>query len=315
MQKYPYPYPWKELPGTTEERAFLGKRFAEMSVREQYLVQGASRLALINTSADLINLTEQLENFTFYYGATDDATLGKYAAKYRECVTDEQLQFLDLKRWGMDLRGKNGGIFISGGFVEQALPCQQVYNGKNLNSMTEFNASVRLKISSRNCPAGIWVKLPDHEISTQEPDELKIALDELGIAKWDHALLLEAKTCFENITGIENQYDSLEQLIFDGCNLGYILEEHGQGMVCFEEKFKAAMELENCTRLDDALDISQNLHCFDFVPFEQHWEKFGRDLVRQRKIINPDSVMGSYFDYAAYCRHARDYSQAAMVIS
>ncbi|WP_313180779.1 hypothetical protein [Lacrimispora sp.] len=303
MKRYPYPYPWRELPGGIEEKAFLYMRFAEMSVKEKYLVEGASQLVSINTAADLINLTEQLDQFNFYYGATDDASLGEYEARYQANVKDDQLPFLDLGRWGMDLREKSGGVFVSGGFVEQRSPDHMVYDGENLGSLTGFHASVRLKVSSCNCPAGIWIRLPDYEGFTQEPDELKIAMAELGINKWDQALLLEAKCCFGNITEIEDQYNSLEQLISDGGNLGYILEERNQEMICLEERFQAAMELEGCNRLDEALDISQNLHCYDFIPLEKHWEKFGMDLVRKRKIINPDSVMNSYFDYAAYCRN------------
>ena len=31
------------------------------------------------------------------------------------------------------------------------------------------------------------------------------------------------------------------------------------------EKFTAALEYENCHRLQEALDIAQNLHCYDFM--------------------------------------------------
>ena len=34
----------------------------------------------------------------------------------------------------------------------------------------------------------------------------------------------------------------------------------------FMERFAAALEYEDCTRLDFALDISQNLACYSFVP-------------------------------------------------
>ena len=73
-------------------------------------------------------------------------------------------------------------------------------------------------------------------------------------------------------------------------------------MVCFEERFKAAMALEGSTRLDEALDISQNLGCYDFIPGPQYWERYGRQLARQRGIINPDSSAGVCFNYASYCK-------------
>jgi hypothetical protein len=302
MKEYPYPYPWKELPGTTEEMAFLDRRFSEMSVRERYLVEGASQLQSIDTAADLINLTEQLYNFDFFYGAADDTALGSYLAKYRGHATDAQLPFLKLAQWELDLRESHSGVFVSGGFVEQTMPCGQIYNGENLSQMTNGNGTVKLKLASRTCPAGVWVRLPDHEPAIGEPDELQVAFGELGVTNLHRVMLLEAKCCLDNIIDLVDQYDSLEQLIMDSNNLGYVLEECGQGMKCFEEWFQAAMQLEGCTRLDEALDISKNLDCYDFVPTEQHWERFGKDLARRNKIINPDSPMAQYFDYAMYCK-------------
>ena len=305
MKDYPYPYPWKELPGTPEEKAFLHARFTEMSVRESCLVEGASQFQSIETAADMINLSEQLDCFAFYYGATDDDELGRYFAEYRDKVSPDQMQFLNLEQWGRDLRERHGGVFVSGGFVEQISPCSQIYNGENLGGMTGGSWSVRLKLASKYCPEGVWVKLPDYEISTGEPDELAVTLDEavpLRLNKLDLAVLLEAKCCLDNITDLKGQYESLEQLIRDSNNLGYVLDEQGQGMPCFEERFRAAMALEGCTRLDHALDISQNLGCYDFIPEPTKWEQYGRHLARQDRIINPDNPAAMYFDYTAYCK-------------
>lgn len=227
MKDYPYPYPWRELPGTPEAIRFLETRFADMSVRERYLLEGASQLQSVDHAADLINLIEQLDCFAFYYGATDDSSLGEYIAKYRENATYKQLPFFNLARWGKDVREQHGGVFVARGFVEQIEPCLQRYNGTNLGRLTRENASVRLKVASGKCPAGVWVKLPDHEPSTGEPDELAVALGELGIGKWCQAMLLEAKCWLDNIAGLFEQYDSLEKLIEDGNNLGYVLGEHG----------------------------------------------------------------------------------------
>lgn len=302
MKDYPYPYPWKELPGTAEEMAFLDKRFAKMSARERFLVEGSSRLESIETAADLINLTEQLDNFSLYYGVNDDAALGKYIATYQHQATPDQLRFVDLNQWGCGIREENGGTYVSGGYVDQHYSCHEVYTGRNLEQMSGGSASVRMKVASGSHPEGLWVRLPDHEISTGEPDELSVAMSELGITKWSRAVLLEVECCLDNITGIADQYESLEELIGAGNNLGYVLEEQGQGMPFFQQRFQAAMELEGCTRLDEALDISQNLHCYDFIPSEQHWEKFGRDLALKRELVHPSSPIGMYFDYASYCK-------------
>lgn len=303
MKAYPYPYPWKELSGTAEETAYLERRFAEMSVRERYLLEGASQLQSVDTAADLINLTEQLDSFSLCLGATDDAALGAYAARYRERVPEKQIPLLDTARWGRDLREQHGGVFTSGGFVEQTSPLQQRYTaGDSLSGLAASDAAMRLKLASAHCPDGVWLMLPDHESVTGEPDELAAAREDLGVTGWDGAVLLEAKCCLWNIMTPASQYATLEQLVDAGNNLGYVLEEQGQGMPCFDEYFRAAMELEGCTRLDEALDISQNLNCYDFIPPEEHWEKFGRRIAERSGIVDPDSATAPYFDYAAYCR-------------
>ncbi|QNK39963.1 hypothetical protein [Caproicibacter fermentans] len=303
MKAYPYPYPWKELPGTAEETQYLGWRLSEMSVRERYLLEGASQLQSVDTAADLINLTEQLDSFSLCLGATDDAALGAYAARYREKIPEKRISLLDTARWGRDLRERHGGVFTSGGFVEQTSPLQQRYTaGDSLSRLTAGEAVMRLKLASAHCPDGVWLILPDHEPVTGEPDELAAARRALGVTGWDGAVLLEEKCCLWNITNPASQYATLEQLIDAGNNLGYVLEEQGQGMPCFDEYFRTAMELEGCTRLDEALDISQNLNCYDFIPSEEHWEKFGRRIAERSGIVDPDSAAAMYFDYAGYCK-------------
>ena len=141
MKAYPYPYPWKDLSGSMDETAYLERRFAEMSVRERYLLEGAARLQSIDTAADMINLTEQLDSFSLCLGATDDAALGAYAARYRERVPENRISFLDTARWGRDLREQHDGIFTSGGFVEQTSPLRQIYAaGDSLSKLTAGDA-------------------------------------------------------------------------------------------------------------------------------------------------------------------------------
>ena len=138
---------WKELPGTAEETRFLSWRLSEMSVRERYLLEGASQLQSIDIAADLINLTEQLDSFSLCLGATDDAALGAYAARYRERVPEKRIPLLNTARWGRDLRERYGGVFTSGGFVEQTSPLRQIYAaGDSLGRLTVGDAAMELKL-------------------------------------------------------------------------------------------------------------------------------------------------------------------------
>ncbi len=76
-------YLWKDIEGTEKENEYLEKRFAEMSVKEKYILEGAVQIVEVNNASDLINLTEQLSNFDFHYKATDNESLGEYIARHR----------------------------------------------------------------------------------------------------------------------------------------------------------------------------------------------------------------------------------------
>lgn len=45
-------YMWKRLEGTKKEKAYLDRRFNEMSVKEQYVLEGAIQIIGIYTAAD-----------------------------------------------------------------------------------------------------------------------------------------------------------------------------------------------------------------------------------------------------------------------
>ena len=76
---------------------------------------------------------------------------------------------------------------------------------------------------------------------------------------------LEAQCIIPELQESAEQYEDLEQLIRDGNDLGYVLDEQGQGQPHFLEKYFAAMELEQCDTIAMALDIAQNLNCYDMV--------------------------------------------------
>lgn len=113
------------------------------------------------------------------------------------------------------------------------------------------------------------MRLPDHaESSGGLPDELAIALDSLDAVALEECKLLEVRCALPGLEEIGGQYttESLEKLIRDGNNLGFVLEEQWQCSPHAMAHFLAALEYEDCCRLDQALDISQNLICYDFLP-------------------------------------------------
>lgn len=291
---------WKKLEGTAEEKQYLEKRFNEMSVKEQYVLDGAVQIVGIYNASDMINLTEQLSSFDFYYKATDEKSLGEYVARHKEDASDEVLPFINTKKLGSEYHEDFEGEFTNKGYTIERNTTKQIYDGSNLDKLTGDDWTIKIKVGSKEYPEGVWIKLPDYGSFTLEADELDIALDVLGIDDWNKGSLLDAKCIFLNIKELKEQYDSIEKLIIDGNNLGYACDEQDQGKEFFMEHLESAIELEDCTRLDFALDISQNLDCYDFVPKGANFEKYGRIMAEKHGIVKQDSILGENFDYVKY---------------
>ena len=132
-----------------------------------------------------------------------------------------------------------------------------------------------MKLASSAVPEGVWLRLPDYSAMTDRPDEVALALDELKTRSLENCMLLDVRCSLPELGNLMEQYDSALELVNDGSDLGYVLDEQGQGMPHFMERFAAALEFEHCRDLRLALDISQNLHCYEWVP-HNGLKDFGR---------------------------------------
>ena len=166
---------------------------------------------------------------------------------------------------------------------------KQTYDGTNLDKVQETDWSLRLRLAAPAVPKGAWACLPDHAFA--EPDsrlgEIALALRELKAETIQECDLLEVRCSLPGITILQDEYDDLNDLIRDGNDLGFLLEEQGQGMPDFMEKFTAALEYENCHRLQEALDIAQNLHCYDFMRADDVGAFGKRELEKRGGFKNP----------------------------
>ncbi len=104
---------------------------------------------------------------------------------------------------------------------------------------------------------GVWVGFPDtgEYMDAAHPDELLLALDELEAESLTECIAMEVDCCLPQLENIPSQYESAAQLIRHAIDFGYIWSEQGQGEPRWLDKFMAVMELEDCHRLDYALDL------------------------------------------------------------
>ena len=189
-----------------------------------------------------------------------------------------------------------GGAYVYHGSCDD----DRHYDCTNLAQLEDKDWSVKLRLASDQNPEGVWLKLPDYEeISNGRPDEIGIALDALGVRMIEDCRLLEAKCILPEVMNIVENYDSLANLIYDGQNLGFALDERGQGMPQFMEKFAAALEYEGCRTLADAVDISQNLSCYNFISESELHDYAMRELQR-RGYFHGESFLVDCFDVEVY---------------
>lgn len=155
----------------------------------------------------------------------------------------------------------------------------------------DIDWSVKLKLASPTVPQGVWLRLPDYEEMNDEPGEIRLALDALKVKTVQECRLLEARCILPDITDLKEQYSDLAELIYDGQNLGFILNEQ-------KPEILAVLAYEGCQRLKDALNISQNLDCYDFVVAE---DLEGVALEQLKKAGVPEAVIQEgVFDLKRY---------------
>ena len=96
---------------------------------------------------------------------------------------------------------------------------------------------------------------------------------------------MDARCCIPQLDDLLEQSADAQELVSSGNDLGYALEEQGQGMPHFTERFAAALEFEHCRDLRLALDISQNLHCYEWVPCDGLKDVYKRQAEKRSDLV------------------------------
>lgn len=295
------------LPLDSKEREWMKERLRTLSVREEYQLAAAtwrsdrlSRLASQDSverlapalrqkpedlAQEAVNCLLSLEEYNVLCPAGSYESLGRCYLKYYTDIPPEAWPFMDLEQIGENYESCHPGLFIGGCYVPY--PRQeprQLYHGTNLESLPKGDWSLRLKLASPANPEGVWLRLPDYSpLNGWMAGEVEMALQALSADSPQDCVLLEAQCIIPELQESAEQYEDLEQLIRDGNDLGYVLDEQGQGQPNFLEKYFAAMELERCDTIAMALDIAQNLNCYDMVLAGQE-KAYGQKKIE--KLVN-----------------------------
>ena len=285
---------------TSEESTWIKQRLDELTAKEAILLHGAIAANPPDCGRETIDLLANLPEYELCYPADNPRQLGEFLAREEYAMDDVLLTYLDLDKLAGRYMEEHPGRFAGGAYVYHSSNDGWHYDGTNLEQLEDKDWSVKLLLASDQNPAGVWLKLPDYEeISNGRPDEIRIALDALGVRTIENCRLLEAKCILPEVRNIAEYYDSLADLIYDGQNLGFALDERGQGMPHFMEKFAAALEYEGCRTLADAVDISQNLSCYDLIS-EKGLHDYAMRELQRRGYFQGESFLTDCFDFEVY---------------
>lgn len=256
------------LPARWQETIWIHDRLDTLTAKESIILSAAMLRHPPENGADAINHLLSLPDYEVCAPAGSYTQLGQFYLDYEVSVSKRLHAYVDREQLGKLYEDAHPGLFVGNCFVQY--PTREssiVYDGTNLGALDDTGWSVKLKLATEQNPNGVWLRLPDYsDAGDGRPDEIRLALDELGADTIADCSVLEAKCILPEIGDLMSQYHSLDDLIYDGQNLGFVLDEHGQGMPDFMERFAAAMEYEDCTWLGFALDISQNLACYNLIP-------------------------------------------------
>ena len=258
-------------PANDIEKQWLLDRLKTLSAREAYqlaammLTTGRLRevsgkegdellLAVLKLdrkeTTEAINCLLSLSDYQVLCPAGGYEKLGEYYLRYEAEMPEAVLPYANLQQIGFRYEELHPGVFIGDCFV--VLPGRepkQTYDGTNLDKVQETDWSLRLRLAAPAVPKGAWACLPDHAFA--EPDgrlgEIALALRELKAETIQECELLEVRCSLPGITILQDEYDDLNDLIRDGNDLGFLLEEQGQGMPDFMENSRLHWSMRTAT--------------------------------------------------------------------
>ena len=264
------------LPGKQEERNWIEKRLETLSAKESIILSAAVMRQPPETMRDVIHCLASLEDYQVCFPAGSYAQLGRFYLQHEGNLPERAVYYTDMESLGRRYEDQHPGLFIGDCYVEYPEhPSAPRYTGQG--TIPEDDGwSMKVKLASSAVPDGVWLRLPDHSlVNDGKPDEVDIALHELRVNSLEDCVLMDARCALPEAGNVMEQYADAQELINAGNDLGYALEEQGQGMPHFTERFAAALEFENCRDLRLVLDISQNLHCYEWIPCDG-LKDFGR---------------------------------------
>ena len=292
-----------QLPGEEREQDWIRKRLGTLSVREGIILDAAAQADPPGDAVQAINRLQALDEYRVLLDAGSYEALGRRYLLNETRMPMDALPFADVEAVGRQYEDRHPGLFIGNCYVQYPeMHAQPVY-WPGLALPTDDAWSVKLKLASPAVPEGVWLRLPGpFEDGCEDTAEEALALRELRVKRWDECVLVDAICVLPEAGDLLAQYGSnVADLLYDGTELGYVLAQKNQGFPHFTQRYAAALSLEGCQSLKLALDISQNLNCYDWMQRADLEESGRRKLLDMG--VTEEHIRASGIDLAGYRAH------------
>lgn len=246
------------------------------------------------TMKELINLSHNLDCYEYRPGVVDDQILGNIVLENDLLDTisglpEDVLDLLDVERVGQEMRRSEMGTFTETGYIfPNHMQHQELYDGIHLPDIPDMPKgiiSVLLISIDRLDETGVWLELPATE------QEMQDVLKQLNERSFDNCLIKGSISVdFPYPLAGDEDIEKLNTL--------------AQKIQAFSDqrtlaKFKAALELEIRNEIDFALDVAENLDCYDFDPKMYSPAVYAESIFREAG-IDPDDPVFAMFDFMGY---------------
>ncbi len=292
-----------QLPGEEREQDWIRKRLGTLSVREGIILDAAAQADPPGDAVQAINRLQALDEYRVLLDAGSYEALGRRYLLNETRMPMDALPFADVEAVGRQYEDRHPGLFIGNCYVQYPeMHAQPVY-WPGLALPTDDAWSVKLKLASPAVPEGVWLRLPGpFEDGCEDTAEEALALRELRVKRWDECVLVDAICVLPEAGDLLAQYGSnVADLLYDGTELGYVLAQKNQGFPHFTQRYAAALSLEGCQSLKLALDISQNLNCYDWMQRADLEESGRRKLLDMG--VTEEHIRASGINLAGYRAH------------
>ena len=103
---------------TKSEYDWLERRFENMTVKEALLFRGAMQIERPEKTCDVMQVINQLDHYELFYGAGDDAGLGRFVMEQIKRPASPTRAYLNPAKVGAAYRQRVESVFCDGHFIK-----------------------------------------------------------------------------------------------------------------------------------------------------------------------------------------------------